>query len=260
MTVTITIEAHPDRGSLRNQIDESMQALGFKREMLSTSALTGPQYAPEADLPKAAQEAKVETLPADPTAPAAARERGKPAPGRSRRTKEEIAEDEAAQATTDKPQISTGENRVGPEDDAETQAQDAADEAAESAAAKGGKLTYEDIRAALGKLAKVVGIANAQQDLQKLLGGAISDVPDTQEAIGAAVAKLEAATRRGPVRLALESYAKAYGVEALKADGMTLLGVAKISDLPDDEAVLAKVEAEIKAAIDSNPFGRAKVA
>lgn len=63
------------------------------------------------------------------------RERGKPAPGRARRTKEEIAEDEAAdKADASAPvqqSISTGEERVAPEDDAETQAQDAADEEAE---------------------------------------------------------------------------------------------------------------------------------
>ena len=85
------------------------------------------------------------------------RERGKPAPGRARRTKEEIAEDEAADKaeasaapTEEAPLISTGEERIDPTT-AEDAAQDAADEAAEVEATKVPELTHDDVRTALQK-------------------------------------------------------------------------------------------------------------
>ena len=107
------------------------------------------------------------------------RERGKPAPGKARRTKAEIEEDEAADAadqrehvlrngenvsdeekaaalkmaeqweeTADvepKAAISTGEERVSPEDEAASE-QDAADEAADPANATGPEPTRDDVR------------------------------------------------------------------------------------------------------------------
>lgn len=90
------------------------------------------------------------------------RERGKPAPGKARRTKEEIAEDEAADAADAaqaapaevQPNISTGEERIDPTT-AEDAAQDAADEAAEAEVVKPKELTHDDVRAALQKLSLI---------------------------------------------------------------------------------------------------------
>lgn len=121
------------------------------------------------------------------------REPGKPAPGKKRRTNAEIAEDEAyfaANPQGDKPAISTGENRVGPDDGADEQ--DDADEAAETAANKGG-LTRDDLRAAHGRYQKAFGIPHAVANFRALIGGAIADIPETEEALSAAIAKVDAA-------------------------------------------------------------------
>lgn len=143
------------------------------------------------------------------------RERGKPAPGRSRRTKEEIAEDEAADAAdaklseeaTDagiqsengkdvKAAISTGESRVGPEDDPETEAQDAADEQAEADANRKG-LTLDDVRHAVGAYNKKYGMAAAVADIPSILGCAIVEVPE--DGIADAIAKIEEAVKLNPM-------------------------------------------------------------
>ena len=114
------------------------------------------------------------------------RERGKPSPGKARRTAAEIAEDEAADkadaaptatATTvpmqsepdedddDLPAflkeptgqaISTGEERIDPD-----AAQDEADEQADEPAAA--ETTIDDVRAAFSELSKAVGTARIQE-------------------------------------------------------------------------------------------------
>lgn len=96
------------------------------------------------------------------------RERGKPAPGRARRTKEEIAEDEAADAAdaaaaSEQPQnIQTGGERINPEE----AAQDAADEAAEDAANADPEkpLTLDDVKNAVGEYVSKFGMEAAQAD------------------------------------------------------------------------------------------------
>lgn len=148
----------------------------------------GPNYAAL----KAAQDAAAE---------APKRERGKPAPGRARRTKEEIAEDEAADKaeasatpTEEAPLISTGEERIDPTT-AEDAAQDAADEAAEAEATKGPELTHDDVRAALQKYLAAYGTPAAMEDGPKVLTmmfGAevtkVSAVPADQASLAKAVA------------------------------------------------------------------------
>lgn len=149
------------------------------------------------------------------------RERGKPSPGRARRTKEEIAEDEAADkadadlaaaneetgAVVADRQISTNpENRIDPED----AARDEADEKAETAATSGKKLTHDDVRNALGAYVKAYGMAAAQADGPVLIGKVLGDETKT-----------------------------------------------KVSDLPDDQEVLAKAVAGVQEMISKNPFGRA---
>ena len=74
---------------------------------------------------------------------------------------------------TDKPAISTGENRVGPEDE-----QDRADEAAESAAKSDGSLTLDDLRRAAGDYQKAYGMAAAVKDVEVILGCKMNDVAD----------------------------------------------------------------------------------
>ncbi|MCW4115631.1 hypothetical protein NPA31_011720 [Aurantimonas sp. MSK8Z-1] len=93
------------------------------------------------------------------------------------------------------PQISTGENRVGPHDDPETEAQDAADEAAEAAATSKG-LTLDDLRLAAGAYQKKFGMAAAVKDVPALLGRPMAEVADTD--LGAAIGILTEAAELNP--------------------------------------------------------------
>lgn len=127
------------------------------------------------------------------------RERGKPAPGRARRTKEEIAEDEAAEkaeaelreagedtgAVVPDRQISTSPEDRGEADDAgddspEDAAQDDADEAAESTEAE---ITHDTVRDALGQYAKAFGMSAAMEDGPKVLAMVCGDGVDKISAI-----------------------------------------------------------------------------
>lgn len=155
------------------------------------------------------------------TADAPTRERGKPAQGRARRTKEEIAEDEAADkadaalasagvdtgAEVADRQISTSpEDRHDPNNPNDVA--DAADEAAETAAAKaetGNKLTHDDVRNALGAYVKAYGMPAAQEDGPKVITlmfgegkSKVSDIPDTQEDLAKAVAGIKEMTTKNP--------------------------------------------------------------
>jgi hypothetical protein len=249
MTITIDIHLHPEHGPVAAQLDEAMKALGYSRVVGSQMT-----YTPESALPLAAQEAKTYTetgaslnpikVPEEPITQAEAeaivqtakvRERGKPSPGHARRTKAEIAEDDAAdkadadratQGVADRAEetmagISTGEDRVDPDNpddgivreiaDSEADAaQDALDEAHETAAAReagGGAKTLDDVRAALGKYVKAFGMAAAQEDGPRVLSMVcgddvvkISAVPDDK--IAAVIAGIEEMTTKNPFKRA----------------------------------------------------------
>lgn len=148
----------------------------------SVALLNEPQ--PPVDNVNVAEGAEQFT-PEEVAANAPKRERGKPAPGRARRTKEEIAEDEAADAAeaTQTAQISTGENRVGPEDDAETQAQDAADEQAEVDANRDAEtpLTIEDLKMAMSEYVTKFDMGAAQEDGVNIFGDALGKPPGGEQ-------------------------------------------------------------------------------
>jgi len=155
-------------------------------------------------------------------ASAVERVRGQPSPGKARRTKAEIAEDDAAAATGPLAIVSqtdvTAEESNLVEDSPEVQAADAADEAAETAAAKvDGKLTLDDVRNALGLYVGAFGMAAAQAD--------------------------------GPVLIA-----KVLGVEHNPA------APKKISDLGDDQVLLRRAVDGVSEMITKNPFSRTKAA
>lgn len=132
-----------------------------------------------------------------PEAPTGAtRVRGQPAPGRKRRTKEEVADDlaylqtpEGAKAAADAPaSISTGGPRTNPEDEA----QDAADEAAESAQRADGPPTMDDLRAAVKRYSDKFGPEVAIVNVRRILGRSMLEtLPDE---IGNAIAKMDLAT------------------------------------------------------------------
>lgn len=166
MTLKIEIELHPDLGPLDDQLENHVRALGFTRHIASGITVAdaeryGAQIvgAAKASMQTATEARETQAAADGPTGDAEApkRERGKPAPGRARRTKEEIAEDEAADAAdaaaaSEQPQnIQTGGERINPEDEA-TASQDAADEAAEDAANADPEkpLTLDDVKNAVG--------------------------------------------------------------------------------------------------------------
>ena len=226
------------------------------------------------------------------------RERGKPGEGRARRTKAEIAEDKAADKAdaeraaaareagiqTDsaddvKAAISTGEERVGPEDSEEDAAQDAADEAAEAAANKSG-LTHDDLRQAVGRYQKKFGMAAAVAGVLTLLGCAIVEVPEAD--LEKAIAKIDnavAGDAPGPVDdapaatkadliAAMKRYALKFDGQDTNMDAMphtmtdcpTIFGMLfgpdakSVSTVPVDG--YAKAIAGIEEAIAKDPFKR----
>lgn len=195
MTLKIEISAHPDFGPLRGQVDEALEALGFYRgtTALTQTVATGPVVSENFKALKEA--AGVGPVNAEDAAEATEvvettkRERGKPAPGRARRTKEEIAEDEAAdkadaEAAAARGNISSDpENRVGPEDEPETQEQDKADEQAEVEASRDAEapLTGEDVRSAMGLYVKKFGLPATQEDGASIFLDALGTPPKGAE-------------------------------------------------------------------------------
>lgn len=160
----------------------------------------GPNYAAMKDANDAAQAPK--------------RERGKPAPGKARRTKEEIAEDEAADAAEaaapategPKPAISTGEERIDPTTEAD-QVQDAKDEADEAEAVKPKELTHDDVRAALKRYLDTYGTPATMEDGPKVLkmlfgdtAGKASDVPGDQASLAKAIAGIDEMCVKNPFK------------------------------------------------------------
>jgi hypothetical protein len=157
--------------------------------------------------------------------PAPKRERGQPSAGRKRRTKEEIAEDEAADAADTqivKPAISTGEERAdpaNPEPEVEDDPQDAIDEAEEVEAARDPvkPLTHDDVRAQVRDYVTKYGVAMVQKDGPSIFAAALGAPPEG------------------------------------KPGWM-------VFDIPDDQAMLAATVKAWTEAVANNPFGREVVA
>lgn len=195
LKIEISAQYGPDVPTLRAQVDEAMSAIGFTREGVANYATAAGPATPV--LPP-----MTHTFVAAPTATVvnAPEPAADPAPTtRKRRTKAEMEADKAAPAPT--AAISTGAERVGPEDDPETVAQDEADEAAEAEANRppAAPATRDDVRAALGDYVRVYGMAAAQQDgvllFKKVFGDEIdrvSAIPDDPAAFAQAVAAIRA--------------------------------------------------------------------
>jgi hypothetical protein len=154
----------------------------------------------------------------------------------------------------DKPAISTGEERVGPEDSPEVQAQDAADEAAEGA----GKttLTLDDVRRAAGRYQKKHGLAAATKNIPAILGCAIADVPDDQLSLTKAVEAIDNATEEViVVEVAAEKPAetKVFTKDDVKA---AMIAYGKKFDKTADPALMAHTKVDVSR-IFSKLFGEA---
>ncbi len=238
----------------------------------------------------------------------ALRKRGEPSPGKARRTKAEIAEDNLAEEREDFDKmdpdtqtlvvetqkglaaISTGEERVGPEDSPEDSpedaAQDAADEASETASAATDGPTTEELRAAVNAYTKTHGMGAAVALVKPggLIGTTIDQVPASEiaavieklrgapliegAAIGGAAAKpAEPVATKEMLMEAMMRYADKFdgtremaGMKHTQADGPTIFkmlfgeAVTKFSQVPADgygRAIAAFDEAIVK-----NPFSR----
>jgi hypothetical protein len=206
--MSIRIEIHvPDHDPVGNRIDkralltEDMAALGFERQTAAPAALYVDETASEQIVANIAEKL-AETAPGE-TATEEPKRRG-------RRPKTDAA---PAAAT---PQISTGGERVGPEDSPEDAAQDAADEAAEVEANRDPKkpLTIDDVRAAVTAYVNTYGMPAAQEDGPKIfveaLGNPPADepywkmslLPDDQERLAKVVDAWEKAIAEPPVKRA----------------------------------------------------------
>lgn len=184
MTVTITIQ-----GENANEALQELAGLakGMLPSALPVGGLSGPRCStgPEVDgdpaskWPEAVTQCGLgatlgDTLPSAPgeanTAPQ--RERGKPSAGRARRTKEEIAEDDAADAAD---AAQTAETAAVPAEEAVQsnpveEAQDAADEAADPVNAPASEATRDDVRAAMVEYSQKNGMPKLTADMSTLLG------------------------------------------------------------------------------------------
>ncbi|ODT60994.1 MULTISPECIES: hypothetical protein [Paracoccus] len=224
MTMKIEVYIPEDdirAGAASNYLARAMEAIGYSRGV--SLAMPEPRRLDAEDKPR--DRAKADDVPdavSDVSEKATdepvdevhiVRERGKPAPGKARRTKAEIEEDEAADfadqqvggreiANADiepKPAISTGAERVSPEDDA----QDAADEAADPANATAAEPTRDDVRAAMMAYGQKMGMDRLTTDLLAILNSnfpagnvtKLSEIPEDAAAfrlvIDALTAKME---------------------------------------------------------------------
>ena len=98
--------------------------------------------------------------------------------------------------------------------------QDAADEAAETEATKGDKLKLDDVRAAFKRYSDLVGTAVAVVQIRSILGSPIAEIPETHEALSAAIAKIDAAIARGKQPDKLTAFVEEVKTEALGAGGL----------------------------------------
>lgn len=210
MKIEVTIpEDDIKAGAAAQYLTRALSAIGFhpapREYQITVETPTAPAIVDALNGLNGGVVAAVED---EPKAEVPKRERGKPAPGRARRTKEEIAEDEAADAAgaTEEPKaaISTGEERIDPTT-VEDATQDAADEAAEAETTQASELTHDDVRASLKKYLDAYGTAAAMEDGPKVLkmlfgdtAAKVSDVPSDQESLAKAIAGIDEMCQKNP--------------------------------------------------------------
>ena len=192
-------------GGAEEYLANALSAIGFAKRKTSPNLTSGARESLSAGSEEADAKPLLEAVD-DPAKYAAAAipplEPTKPARrGRPPKAKPEPAPKPAAEA----PQISTGEERVGPEDDIEeideeTAAQDKVDEVAEAEAKADPSrpLTHDDIRNLLGEYVRVYGMPAAQSDGPVVIGelwpgkSKISDIPADQDELRRAIDAFEA--------------------------------------------------------------------
>jgi hypothetical protein len=311
MTLKIEVTIPEDdvkAGTAPQYLERAMSAIGFSRGV----SLAMPTVAdtPEVDNTAAAPEAKptVADAPSEGADNTPARAFLRPEDGKTRRTKAQIAEDNALEeklrakglepanydgadpheieALADsteppKPAISTGEERIDPENP-EDEAQDKADEKAEVEATRDG-LTLDDLRAAVGDFTKAHGMAATVEHIPAMLGCAVANVKP--EDLEAAIAKVRAATAENAeastaqaaptatkedVIEAMLSYAEKFDGQRDKPGEAKFMiedrakifaaafgdGEDGLSKIPDTPEGYGKAAAAFRAAIENDPYNR----
>lgn len=156
MSLKIEINVGADMSDPRGYLDAYMDALGFSRAQApaETAIHLPPPIAPNG-------------LPDSPGTP------GEQKPAEAPKKTRGKAKDAAPAIST------TPEDRKPPEDDAETQKQDAADEAAEVEAARpaAAPVTVEDVMGAVGGYVEKFGLPAAQEDGPKVFVSALGTPP-----------------------------------------------------------------------------------
>lgn len=183
------------------------------------------------------------------------RKRGEAAPGHRRRTNAQIDSDrewmaqkaKAALEAMDKGvhderppalraphdhllNVSTGDERINPEDEA--------DEAAETAARKSDKLTLEDLRAAVARYIEKFGHAVSVKNMRTIIGCPVADVPEAE--LANAIAKVELAISGSQVMTPTNP---ATGKPSAAAPEETLFGGASEPEAPVTATAAEVVEA-----------------
>ena len=161
---------------------------------------------------------------------------------------------------------------------------DAEDETVEAAS---DVLTHDDVRTAVGSYTKKFGIVAAQKNIPVILGRAVADIPDDQDALAKAIEAIydamngleqvpdstalfddepEVEITEKDVRNAMMAYAAMYDADTMMVntliDGPDILKktfgptVTAISLVPKDPASLKKAHDAIVDAIDNNPYNR----
>ena len=161
---------------------------------------------------------------------------------------------------------------------------DAEDETVEAAS---DVLTHDDVRTAVGSYTKKFGIVAAQKNIPVILGRAVADIPDDQDALAKAIEAIydamngleqvpdstalfddepEVEITEKDVRNAMMAYAAMYDADTKMVntliDGPDILKktfgptVTALSLVPKDPASLKKAHDAIVDAIDNNPYNR----
>ena len=322
----ISIELDPVKGPMADQLDVHMSTLGYARKdhaRIPVSVLTemsAPEHSPALDPifdenglvgvlhggypsaeAQAAALANTTSREAEDSQEAPERVPGQPAPGRKRRSRAEVEADDVYFATHGKaiPEP-VAEDEVEPDSifggdlvQSKAAAQDAADEARETAAGKTG-LTLDDLRKAVGAYQSLHGTAAAIKNVPRILGKPMYEVTDDDELIEA-IAKIKAATAKAstkavtdapapakiekakPIDATKEGVIAALRRYALRFDGQdrdlsaaaapctqedgkkivkAAIGVENLAQMPNDPATFAKLIEAIDLALANNQFGR----
>lgn len=177
-TISITVPSDAiETGTASEYVSSAMAAIGYSKEGMAVSPeavkAAAPAKTPE-ETENMPEEIKQEAAPV--------RERGKPSAGRSRRTKEEIAEDEAADAAD---AAAAAQEAPAKEealsDPAEVAEQDKADEKAEVEANRKEPVTIDDVKAVVTEYVNKYGMPATQEDGPGFFVDALGTPPEGEK-------------------------------------------------------------------------------